>query len=113
MSLTDEQFREQHKPLHVPASFEDAASETDKVVFALADIGEGTADEVIRHLEELDPDAAHKPVIAGAHQVLTDLYEAGLIAANDRKGRLVYNLHKITRANDGAVDPELLAPGLD
>jgi hypothetical protein len=113
MSLTDEEFREQHKPLHVPAAYNEAHSVTDKVIFALADVGAGTADQVIRHIEELDPGADHKPVIAATRQVLTGLYEQGQIAGAEKEGNLVYSLQKITRANDGAVDPDLLAPGLD
>lgn len=113
MALTDEEFREQHKPLHVPTSYGNAESLVDKVVFALADLGEGTADEVIRHIEQLDPGAGQKPVIAATRQVLTGLYEKGLVTGEEREGNLVYNLHKITHANDGSVDPALLAPGLD
>jgi hypothetical protein len=111
--MTDEEFRELHKPIHVPASYQEAESVTDKVVFALADLGEGTADAVIRHIEELDPQADHKPLIATTRELLTALYNNGHIAGHEQNGDLVYNLHKITRANDGAVDPERLAPGLD
>lgn len=111
--MTDEEFREQYKPLHVPASYPEAVTITDKIVFALADIGEGTSDEVIRHLEELEPEAGHKPLIAATRQLLTELYENGHIAGHEDNGDLVYNLHKITQGNDGAVDPDLLAPGLD
>ncbi len=113
MSQTDEEFRDAHKPLQVPASYKDAANVNEKVAFALADIGEGSADEVIRRIEALEQGADHKPVIAATRQTLTEWYDNGLIAANDRNGDLIYNLHKITRANEGAVDPNLLAPGLD
>jgi glutamine synthetase adenylyltransferase len=111
--MTDEEFREQHKPLQVPAAYDDAETMTDKVVFALADIGEGTAEDVIRHIEELHPDAEHKPIIASAHQILTELYDAGRVTGHEEDGDLVFNLHKITEANDGKVNPDLLAPGLD
>jgi len=113
MSLTDEQFRELHKPLAVPSSYDDAKTFVDKVIFALADLGEATAEEVIRHLEELETPAGHKPLIAGPRQLLGQLYDNGQIAATEKDGSPVYNLHKITEANDGAVNPDLLAPGLD
>ena len=113
MSQTDEEFRESHQPLHVPAAYDQAANVTEKIVFALADINEGTADDVIRKIEQLEPEADHKPVIAATRQSLTDLFDKGMIAGTERDGNLVFNLHKITRANDGSVDPELLAPGLD
>lgn len=113
MSLTDEEFRAQHKPVHVPATYNGANNVTDKVIFALADIGAGTADEVIRHIEQLDPGADHKPVIAATRQVLTGLYEKGQITGAEKDGNLVYSLQKVTIANDGATNPDLLAPGLD
>lgn len=113
MELTDEQFREQYRPLHIPASFEQADTVTDQIVFALADLGEATADEVIRHLEELQPVDNSKQLIAEVRQLLTQLYNNGQIAAKEKDGDLVYNLHKITEANSGAVNPDLLAPGLD
>jgi hypothetical protein len=111
--ITDEEFREQHKPLHVPSAYEQAKTIIDKIVFALADIGEGTADAVIRHLEELEPTADQKPLIAATRELLTALYNNGHIAGHEENGDLIYNLHKITQANDGAVNPDLLAPGLD
>lgn len=111
--LTDEQFREAHQPLQVPASMADARTFEDKVLFALADLDSARADEIIRHLENLHTAGATKPLIAGVRALLTDWYENGRIAATDNDGTLRYNLHKITRANDGAVDPDKLAPGLD
>ena len=44
---------------------------------------------------------------------LTNLYELGLLKGSEVNGEMEYNLSKITHANDGAVDPDLLAPGLD
>jgi hypothetical protein len=113
MKLSNEEFREQHKPLHIPSSFKEAASVTDQVVFALAELGEAAAGEVIRRIELLDPAADAQQLIAAAHEVLTQLYQKGLLGAVEKGGDLVYNLHKITEANSGRVDPELLAPGLD
>jgi len=111
--MTDEEFREAYKPMHVPAAYADAHTLTEKVVFALADLGEGSAEAIIGHLEKLEPQAQAKPLIAGVREILADLYENGRIAATEKEGTLIYNLHKITKANDGAVDPDLLAPGLD
>jgi hypothetical protein len=111
--MDDAAFREQFKPVHVPSAFEDAENLQDKVIFALAVLNEGTADAVARRLEVLEPDVPEKQGIAGVHQILTELYGKGLIAANETGGSLVFNLHKITQANDGNVDPGLLAPGLD
>lgn len=113
MNLTDEQFREMHQPLHVPSSFAAAATVTDKIVFTLADVNQGTAEVIIRHLENLAPEPEAKPLIAQVRGILAKLYDNGRIAAKEQNGELVYHLHKITQANGGAVNPDLLAPGLD
>lgn len=111
--MTDEQFRETHQPLQVPSSFEITGSLADKVLFALADLDTASAEEIIKHLEKLEPKAEQKPMIAAVRSLLTDWYEQGRLAATDHEGTLTFNLHKITEANDGAVDPDKLAPGLD
>lgn len=111
--LTDEQFREAHQPLQVPASMRDAHTFEEKVLFALADLESGSAEDIIRHLEGMDPSTETKPLVAGVHSLLASWYENGRIAANEKDGSLQYNLHKITRANEGSVDPGKLAPGLD
>ncbi len=111
--MTDQEFREQYKPLHVPASFEEAGNETDKIVFALADIGNGTAKDITLHFEKLHSTANLKMPVINIPEALTELYNKGLITAQELNGSLVYNLHKITEANEGGVNPELLAPGLD
>jgi hypothetical protein len=106
MSISDEDFREEYKPLHIPAHFKDAVSEQDKVVFALAQIGEGTAAEVTNELSDNGAAINAKPT-------LNHLFDKGLIKGEEVNGKMTYNLSKITHANDGAVDPDLLAPGLD
>ncbi|MCC8426339.1 hypothetical protein [Mucilaginibacter sp. UR6-11] len=111
--MDDAAFGEQFKPVHVPPTFDEAENLQDQVIFALAELNEGKAEHVIRKLESLKPDAPTKVVIANAHQILTELYEKSLIAGNGEEGGLVYNLHKVTRANDGKVNPTLLVPGLD
>ena len=111
--MTDEEFRKQHQPLHVATHIEDTDTITDQVVFALADLGEGSPDAIARHLEELMPNTNAKVLIAETHRILSELQEQGRIAATDKDGTFIYNLHKVTEANDGAVSPDLLAPGLD
>jgi hypothetical protein len=103
--MNDAAFREQFKPVHVPSSFKEAGNLQDKVVFALAEINEGTPDEVSRKLEELEPNVPNKEVIADVHRILTELFGKGLIAGREIEGGLVYNLHKITHANWGSVNP--------
>ena len=101
--MTDQEFNEQHKPLVVVANFEQATTIQEQVIFALAEIGKGTAEDVVKKLEELNPAHANKLIIAETHQVLAKLFEMGLIAGTDTQESLIYSLQKITEANSGKV----------
>lgn len=79
--------------LLIPATYDLARTVTDKVIFALACVGSGTADEVVRRIEELEPDADQQPVIGTTHPILTELYQQAKIAGHERDGNLVYELH--------------------
>ncbi|WP_233276880.1 hypothetical protein [Mucilaginibacter paludis] len=111
--MSDQSFREAFKPLHIPAHYDAGDSDENKIVYVLAQLGEGTADDVAIKLHELDPSIdvqAFKAVVAS---VLGDLYEKGLLKGEESSSAVRYNLSKITEANDGTVNPDLLAPGLD
>lgn len=111
--MTDKEFREEYKPLQVPAHFDAEAPIADQTLYALGQLGSATADEVAGKLMDLHNDEAGKDLIAGVHLILTEWHTKGLIAATDDEGGLRYSLQKITEANDGHVNPDLLAPGLD
>ena len=112
--MNDEEFREKFQPLQVPAHYDPQAAVTEQTLFALAQLGEATADEVVAKLKELQGgDATAKPLISGVHETLSEWYDNGLIAARESGGDLRYNLQKVTEGNDGRVDPEKLAPWLD
>jgi hypothetical protein len=113
MELSDEDFREEYKPLHIPAAYHPDDTQENKVIYALAQLGEATANEVIDKLEELETGIKNQQLIAFTNKVLTDLYDKGLLKGEEIQGEMHYNLSKITHANDGDVDPDLLAPGLD
>ena len=113
MKLSDEEFREEYKPLYIPAHYHEADTQENKVVYALAQLGEGSMTEVMKKLEELEPNVGTGQFTALAKQVLTRLYDKGLIKGEDRQGIMYYNLAKITEPNKGSVNPDLLAPGLD
>ena len=113
MALTDKQFREEFKPLHVPASYVESATQQDKILFALAQLGEATGEEVLVKLGELDPGINDPQMIEGTEEFLKAAFDKGLLNGGERNGRMHYNLNKVTSANEGAVDPDLLTPGLD
>jgi hypothetical protein len=113
MTMTDEEFREEYKPLQVPAHYDVTDTLQNKMIFALAEINEGTAQEVIAELEKREPGIADEQNKAFVHATLASLFDHGHLTGSEKVGKTRYNLSKITRANDGATDPDLLAPGLD
>lgn len=113
MNQTDETFREEFKPLAIPASYESADTQESKIIFALAQLGEATPQEVVARLEELEPGLADGELLKATEALLTSYYNKGLIKGSDHNGQMKYNLSKITEANEGEVNPDLLAPGLD
>ena len=70
--MNDQEFRDHFKPIQVPASYAEAGTLQEKVVFALAAVGEGPIEAVVKKLEELDPDADSKEVIGVTHRVLSE-----------------------------------------
>jgi hypothetical protein len=113
MSMTDEEFREEYKPLQVPAHYAEAISQKQKVIFALAQIGSGTAGDVIVQLERLEAGKLDGHLKTATKHILVSLFEQGHITGGDNDGGLHFNLSKITSENSGSVDPRNLAPGLD
>jgi hypothetical protein len=113
MTLTDEEFREEYKRLYIPAHYNEADTQENKIVFALAQLGEGAVTDVIGKLEQLEPNIVNEQLTVMTKHVLTSLYDRGLLKGEDLRGQMRYNLSKVTEPNKGAVNPDLLAPGLD
>ncbi|MFD2145829.1 hypothetical protein [Mucilaginibacter antarcticus] len=61
----------------------------------------------------MQPGIKDEQLVAITGKVLSHLYDKGLIRGREMNGEMHYDLAKITHENDGEVDPELLAPGLD
>lgn len=113
MTVSDQEFRDEYKPLAIPASFHEADTQEDKVIFALADLGEGSANDIINQLEKLQPGIKTEQLVAIVPTILNGLFEKGLLKGSEVQGEMQYNLSKITHENEGNVNPDLLAPGLD
>ncbi|HEX8020511.1 hypothetical protein [Mucilaginibacter sp.] len=103
MKLSDEEFREEYKPLHIPSHFDQQDTQQNKAIYALAQIGEGTADKVLKELETLQPGIVNEQVIALVKTILANLFDKGLIKGEEHNGQMHYNLSKITEANDGST----------
>jgi len=113
MALTDEEFREAYKPLQVPAHYTEALTQKQKVIFALAQIGDGTAGDVIAELEKLEEGKLDRHLKTATKHILVSLFEQGHITGGDHGAGMHFNLSKITTENSGSVDPHKLPPGLD
>ena len=113
MTLSDEQFREEFKPLQIPAVYSTEDEFTDKVLYALAQLGEATSHEVLAKLEELEPGIRNDLLFEKINEYLTGQFNKGLLNGGKKEGLVTFNLSKITQANEGSVDPDLLAPGVD
>jgi hypothetical protein len=64
----------------------------EKVLLALTELGKGTAEDVVKKIQDLNPDLPNKEVIGGAHKILADLYAQGQIAGTDSDGTIIYTL---------------------
>lgn len=76
----------------IPSNYSEAATIQDKVLFALSDLEQGTAVSIIQRLEQLEPAADTKALIAAAHEALANLHQHNLIIAEPANGDLVYRL---------------------
>jgi len=100
----DEDFLKEYKPLHVPHEYERNACTQDNVIYALAQLKEGTAKEVAARLSTLDPQTESFIHKKNAEDILNYLFEKGLIKAINVKGEIRYNLSKIETPNSGKVE---------
>ncbi|WP_114937124.1 hypothetical protein [Mucilaginibacter endophyticus] len=106
MTLSDEEFREEYKPLHIPAHFDVQDTQQNKAIYALAQIGEGTVNSVLKELETLQPGIVNEQLTALVKTTLADLFNKGLLKGEEHNGQMHYNLSKITEANDGSTRHE-------
>ncbi|MBC7757481.1 MAG: hypothetical protein H7069_01385 [Phormidesmis sp. FL-bin-119] len=112
MTLSDKDFRKEFKPLQIPASYDISDTLENRTIYALASLGEANSDEVFKKMLEFEPNI-QKVTIKFIKQYLFTLYEKELLRGNKEGNSIRYNLSKITKPNEGFVDPERLAPGLD
>ncbi|GGC33720.1 hypothetical protein GCM10011386_27380 [Parapedobacter defluvii] len=91
------------RPLHVPAKHDPKAALQERAVFALADLGKGTAKQIATKLSALgDSDADETQV----REILEVLFNKGLVNGSDNESNREYDLAKETRPHRGHVDPD-------
>ncbi|GAB3909132.1 hypothetical protein [Mucilaginibacter boryungensis] len=103
--INDDAFNEEFKPLHIPSAYHVNDSWKDKVVFALAEIGAGTADDVAERLATLDAGIDLAGAKNEAKIILTALFNKGLIKGTQLHHGMIYNLSKILIPNSGSTRP--------
>lgn len=104
MDSPDQNFLREYKPLHVPHKYDAAASLQDNVIYALAQLEYATAGEVAKKLDEFEPNADKSIHQKNAEEVLTHLFNKGLIKGDEEADRQ-YNLSKILTQNSGKGGP--------
>lgn len=92
------------QPLQIPANYEPDGGIERQVVFALADLGEGTAEEVAEHWAALDGNLSPDACVAHSRQVLAELFKKGLVNGVGSAPFRRYNLAKETEVHRGTVD---------
>lgn len=92
-------------PLQVPAKYDSKASLRDRVVFALATIGKGNAADVAAKLGEL---GESETGVSNVDEVLTALYDKGLMNGSEDADNRQYDLAKMTRPHTGQVAPDAI-----
>lgn len=106
MTLSDEEFREEYKPLHIPSHFDPQDTQQNKAIYALAQIGQGTVNNILKEMEVLQPGIVDEQLTALVKTTLANLYNKGLLKGEEHDGQMHYNLSKITEANDGSTPHE-------
>lgn len=102
MDITDELFHDEYKPVSIPAHFNVTDSWKNKVLYALSILGKGTIQQTGTKLHELDNQASVAELQEKAKEVLTSLFDKGLIkGSKNLHGQLVFNLSKMTETNTG------------
>ena len=104
MESPDQDFLKDYKPLHVPHKYDAGASVQDNVVYALAQLEYANAPQVAQKLAEFDPQTPLTTHQENAEEILTHLFNKGLIKGDDEPERQ-YNLSKILVQNSGKADP--------
>ncbi|RYE26474.1 MAG: hypothetical protein EOP42_20740 [Sphingobacteriaceae bacterium] len=77
------------EPIHVPYRYNEQDSNEQKIIFALGQLGEATAAEVIIKLKKANADETITETEAA--EVLKNLYDQGLIKGEEHQGKLSYN----------------------
>lgn len=104
--ISDEAFNQQYRPLHFPSAYHPNDSWQDRIVFALAELGAGSVDDVLAELLRLDPHLDADETRQQVENILSALFDKGLIKGTHLHAGMLYNLSKILVPNSGSTHPD-------
>jgi hypothetical protein len=105
-------FKEAHKPIHVPAHFDENDWLENKIIYVLGQLEEASANEIGFKLAELENSDDVSQFQNAATKHLAYLYKEGLVKGIEGEEELRFNLSKIERPNSGKINPDLLDENL-
>lgn len=108
MNKTDQSFIDEFKPIPIPSDYHSSSNEQEKVIYCLAAIDSGTAVAVALKIHEYEPMTPLEQIQEYSNEILSTLFNKGLIKGEGRGEEIIYNLSKITTSNKGHINPDLI-----
>lgn len=90
------------EPLHVPYRYNEHDAPEQKVIYALGQLAEANAQEIVEKLKKANPD---EPItVTEAESILKNYFDQGLIKGEENGKYMRYNLSKILKPNSGRTN---------
>ncbi len=90
------------EPIHVPYRYNEQDEAEKKILYALGQLGEATAAEVVNKLKQVNNN--EQITETEADNILKGFYDQGLIKGEGHEGEISYNLSKILKPNAGRTN---------
>ncbi len=94
------------EPLHVPYRYNEQDMPEQKIIYALGQLAEAGAQEIVEMLKKTNPDETI--TATEAESILKNYFDQGLIKGEVENGVMRYNLSKILKPNSGRTNVENL-----
>lgn len=91
------------EPIHVPYRYNEQDRPTQKIIYALGQLAEASAEEIVEKIRKSNP--AEKISKEQAEEILKGLFDLGLIKGEKNESTdMKYNLSKILKPNSGRTE---------
>lgn len=94
------------EPLHVPYRYNEQDTPEQKVIYALGQLGEAGAQEIVGKLMKANPEETID--LAETEHILKNYFDQGLIKGEAENDVMRYNLSKILKPNSGRTNVDHL-----